>query len=115
MSGDWVSNLNTQISSTDYVVTIISAYFNKALYGTMPDAANYFTVPVASAYTEGGTWRLRADYPSTNAITTGPGQWVISTLILSIDFSKQFPQQVFTLEGTNDQRRTGAAGTAIIE
>lgn len=116
MDGDWISNLNTQISSTDYVVTIISAYFNKPLVGSMGSAENYFTVPAASAFIQGGTWHIRADYPSTAPASSTPtGEWVISTLILSNDFSKQFPLQEFTLSGSSNQRRSGAATTPIID
>jgi len=114
MDGDWVSNLDTQINSSNYVVTIISAYFNKSLVGTMGNAQDFFTVSVASAFIQGGTWRIRADYPSTAPASSTPtGEWVISTLILSNDFSKQFPLQEFTLNRGN--RKSGAATTPIID
>lgn len=113
MNGDWVDYLVTGIPASDYMVTIISAYFNQEL--TMdPTASSNFTIPYTSAYVVGGIWRIRADYPSAAKKGTTEGVWIINTLILSKTFSKQLPVQTFTLSGTDAQRRGGAAGSAVI-
>lgn len=108
-SGDWIADLDTSIDASKYIVTIISVYYNKPL--NINTAAN-FTIPYASAFIAGGTWHITADYASANAASSTPvGEWVVSTLILSNDFSKQFPQQSVPMGGG----RSGAAGTAIID
>ena len=56
---DWVLNLDTNISATEFVVNTISAYYNREL-----DIDGYATVPNFSAYIQDGTWRLTADFPS---------------------------------------------------
>ncbi len=113
-SGDWIRNLNTNVSSANYVMTIISVYFNKEL--RMDYAPNNFVIPYASAFIENGTWHITADYASAYPVSSTPvGRWIISTLILSKDFSKQFPQQTVNLSGTNNARRGGAATTPVID
>ncbi len=108
-NGDWIQDLDTSIDAGKYIVTIISVYYNKPL--VISSAAN-FTIPYASAFIEDGTWHITADYASANAASSSPvGEWVVSTLILSNDFSKQFPQQSVPMGGG----RSGAAGTAIID
>ncbi|MDT0293163.1 hypothetical protein ACFQ3R_09165 [Mesonia ostreae] len=109
MNGDWVLDFNTNINSSEYVVTIISAFFNQGL--EMSSNPSNFTIPYISAYVDGGTWHLIADYPSANPVTANQGVWVIRTLILSKDFSKDFPQQVVNMNGT----RAGAAATPVID
>lgn len=109
MNGDWVLDFNTNINSSEYVVTIISAFFSQGL--EMSSNPTNFTIPYISAYIDGGTWHLIADYPSANPVTNAEGVWVIRTLILSKDFSKDFPQQVVDLNGT----RNGAASTPVID
>src|SRR5690554_164399 len=96
MNGDWVDYLVTGIPAADYVVTITSAYFNQEL--TMDGtASSNFTIPYTSAYVVDGIWRIRADYPSASKKGSSEGVWVITTMILSKTFSKQFPVQTFNV------------------
>ncbi|EAQ48760.1 hypothetical protein [Leeuwenhoekiella blandensis] len=82
---DWVLNLDTNISATEFVVNTISAYYNREL-----DIDGYATVPNFSAYIQDGTWRLTADFPSANNLYDNEiGTWTITTLIYSRDLSKQ--------------------------
>jgi len=82
---DWIFDLNTNISATDFVVNTISAYYNREL-----DIDGYATVPNFSAYIQGGTWHLTADFPSANNLYDNEiGTWTITTLIYSRDLSKQ--------------------------
>lgn len=113
MNGDWVLNFNTNIDASKYVVTITSAFFNQEL--VMSSNASNFTIPYASAFIQGGTWRIIADYPSANpTVVSDLRLWVIRTLIISKTFSKELPQQNVTLTGTNEERRTGAAASPVI-
>jgi hypothetical protein len=106
--GDWIQDLNTSIDASNYTLTIISVYYNKPL--RISSSAN-FAIPYASAFTKGGTWHITADYASASGVSPSPvGEWVINTLILSNDFSKQFPQQSVPMGGG----RGGAATTPVI-
>lgn len=108
MQGDWVKEFNTNIDTSKYVITIISAYFNQEL--KMTSEVQNFTIPYASAYEKDSTWRIKADYPSADPRTIAPGKWVISTLILSKNFSKVLGQQNVPMGGGT----SGTAGTVII-
>lgn len=114
--GDWISSLNTNIDASQYIVTVISAYFNKELQMSA-GGGNNFVIPYVSAYVgPGNTWYITADYASAAPVSGGPvGQWIISTLILSKDFSKEFPQQTVNFSGGNLTRRGGAATTPVID
>lgn len=109
--GDWVENFDTNIPSSEYVVTVISAYYNQPLM-MWGDKANNFANPYVSAFIEGGTWRIVADYPDAlNITTTQPGEWRVNTLILSRSFSKILPVQTFNLNNSN----SGSASTPVID
>lgn len=109
--GDWIQDLDTSIPSSEYVITIISAYYNQELTMEAADASN-FAIPYISAFVKDGTWHISADYPSAkNRNTTEPGKWVINTLILSRAFSKILPTQTFDLSNTS----SGAATTPVID
>ena len=114
MNGDWVLDFNTNIDASKYVVTITSAFFNQEL--VMSSSSNNFTIPYASAYVDGGTWHIIADYPSAKPTVNDELRlWTIRTLILSKTFSKELPQQNVTLSGSNEERRTGAATSPVID
>lgn len=106
-TGDWVENFNTNIPSSDYMLTVISAYYNQAL--KIKDVNENFTIPFISAFIDSGdgTWRIVADYPSAdNVNTTEVGEWIINTLILSKSFSKIFPTQEFGLNNSTSGSAT---------
>jgi len=103
---DWIYDLNTNISATDFVVNTISAYYDKEL-----DIDAYATVPNFSAYIQGGTWHLTADFPSANNLYNNEiGTWTITTLIYSRDLSKQLGTITIPMAGSS----TGSRATPII-
>lgn len=103
---DWIYDLNTNISATDFVVNTISAYYDKEL-----DIDAYATVPNFSAYIQGGTWHLTADFPSANNLYDNEiGTWTITTLIYSRDLSKQLGTITIPMAGSS----TGSRATPII-
>lgn len=109
--GDWVQEFNTNIPSSRYVVTVISAYYNQPLK-MYNDKKDNFTNPYVSAHIVDGTWRITADYPDAFNVTgTNPGVWVINTLILSRAFSKVLPAQTHNLNNAN----TGTAPSPAID
>lgn len=104
---DWVYDLNTNISASEFVVNTISAYYDKEL-----DLDAYGTVPNFSAYISGGTWHLTADFPSANNLYTNEqGTWTITTLIYSRDLSKQFGTITIPMGGA----ATGSSTNPIID
>ena len=101
MKGDWVEEFHTNIDASKYVITIISAYFNQEL--KMSSEIENFSIPYASAYVKGDTWWIKADYPGADPSGSLVGEWVINTLILSKNFSKEFPQEIVPMGGSNTQ------------
>ena len=112
MNRDWIAKFDTNIPSADYVVTIISAYFNQELRMTDSSGFLNFSTPYTSASIDlsSGNWIINADYPSAHN-ATGTGVWVINTLILSKAFSKELTQQTVIMGGA----KGGAASTPIID
>jgi len=110
--GDWILNFDTRISSLDYDVTIISAYFNKELVITYSGPSDNFSLPYTFVYSSGNTWRIIADFPSASPRYSSPaGVWTINTLIFSKDLSKQLGNIENSMSGSS----TGAAATPIID
>ena len=109
MNGDWVKEFHTNIDASKYVITIISAYFNQEL--KMSSEYLNFSIPYASAYIKDGTWWIKADYPGADPSGGLVGEWVINTLILSKNFSKEFPQEIVPMGGST----TGQAVNPIID
>lgn len=103
---DWVADFNTNVDATKYGMIVISAFFNRGL--EMGPDSN-FTIPAVSSFVVGGTWRIRADYPS--AASTSNGIWTIKTLIITKNISKEFPLQTVVMDG----KTTEEALTPIID
>ena len=108
MDGDWVANFNTKVDATKYGMIVISAFFN--LDAIMVKYPKTFTIPSASAFIEGGTWRILADYPSAEKSGSGAGVWTITTLILTKSVYKELTKQTVKMAG----KTSGAAATPII-
>jgi hypothetical protein len=109
---DWIKDFDTGIDSSNYVVIVTSASFNQELDLTPnPGVETNSSIPFASAYIDGGTWHLVADYPqAANLDETQMGIWTISTLIFSNDVSKQFGTINIPMANTS----SGAAASPII-
>ncbi len=104
---DWVLDFDTGISSTDFVLNTISAYYDREL-----DISQYSSIPYYSAFIRNGTWHIIADFPTANNVDENElGTWTISTLIYSRDLSKQLG----TVEVLMDGKNAGAAANAIIK
>lgn len=104
---DWVYEFDTQISSTDFVVTAISAHYDREL-----DIPSYATIPYYSCYEKDGTWRITADFPvANNRYSSEIGTWTVTTLIYSRDLSKQLGTITIPMGGNS----TASASTPIID
>lgn len=108
MDGDWVFDLNTNIPSNNYVMAILSAYYNSPL--KMSSNNSNFAIPYISAFIKDNTWHITADYPSADP-GGNVGTWVISTLILSKEFSRNLPAVSQNLNGGT----SGTATTPVID
>ncbi|PTT33690.1 hypothetical protein DBR28_14350 [Chryseobacterium sp. HMWF028] len=108
VNGDWISNYDTKISSTDYTVTVVGSSFNTSLNtntGTTPPTyapANVF------AFTSAGTWRLAADYLATATPGGVNGTWTIYCLVINNSILKTLTPVSQNLGGLNN----GAAASA---
>ena len=111
---DWVKNFDTGIDASDYVVIATSASYDLELdltdSGTGPE--KNASLPYTSTFVDGGTWRIKADYPqAANVDEAAIGTWTITTLIFSSDVSKQFGTIDIPMSNTS----TGTAITPIID
>lgn len=102
VNGDWVLDFDTKVSSTNYALVILSAWFDQDLKGDNP------APPVARAKEIGGTWHLEADYSAVSSDTNGA--WNITCVVYPKTYAKIFPLQVVNMSNGS----TAAAATPII-
>ena len=102
VNGDWVLDFDTKISSTDYALVILSAWFDQDLTGSNP------APPVARTKAIDGTWHLEADYSAVSSDTNGA--WNITCAVYPKNYAKIFPLQTVNMNGNT----TATAATAII-
>jgi len=103
---DWVLDFDTQINANDFVLNTISAYYDREL-----DIGQYSSIPYYSAFIQGNTWHIIADFPSANNVNPSElGTWTISTLIYSRDLSKQLGNVEVLMGGDT----VGAATNPVI-
>lgn len=111
---DWVLDFNTNISSNDFDLIVISSYYNKELIlsGANTNGPENTSLPYTATFIKGTKWHIIADYPvAANLDTSEIGTWTITTLIFSKDLSKQFG----TLEIPMSNASIGTAETPIID
>ena len=77
--GDWIANLNTNIDSERYDMSVLSA----VLLGAEIDFNHTGPgeVPKISAFEEGKTWRIKADFDSFNTKDGRNGTWVFYVMV----------------------------------
>ncbi len=102
VNGDWVLDFDTKISSTNYALVILSAWFDQDLNGDNP------APPVARAKEIGGSWHLEADYSAISSDVNGA--WYITCAVYPKTYAKIFPLQVVDMNNTS----TAAAVTPVI-
>ena len=102
VNGDWVLDFDTKVSSTNYALVILSAWFDQDLEGDNP------APPVARAKEIGGTWHLEADYSAVSSDNNGA--WNITCVVYPKTYAKIFPLQVVNMSNGS----TAAAATPII-
>lgn len=88
---DWVFDFDTGVDANDFVLIVISSYFNLELNtSSSTGAADNSSLPYTATFIKNGTWHIIADYPMVaNLDPTAIGTWTLSTLIFSRDLSKQ--------------------------
>ena len=77
--GDWIANLNTNIDSDRYDMSVLSA----VLLGAEIDFNHTGPgeVPKISAFEEGKTWRIKADFDSFSTKDGRNGTWVFYVMV----------------------------------
>jgi len=101
---DWVENFNTKISSTDYSVMVLSAYFDRDVRGATTAIPSYGVKSV------NGEWVLYADYSEVAAASNGT--WTLVCAIYPKTYVKIFSERgPFNISSTS----TGADSTPILQ
>jgi len=103
---DWVSNFDTKISNTDYVVIITGLTLSPNTL--TPNTANSFNALNFRAFVQNGTWRLYVDYAGATTLNDANGNWTVNCLVINRSIIQQLSTQTFNLAGQN----TGAAAAA---
>ena len=93
---DWISDFNTNISTTNYTVVVVGSSFSEQFL-TSTNANTYNPVNV-NAFISGGTWRLTADYSGGGS--TNNGTWTIYCLVLNNSQVKSLSDVTANLGGT---------------
>lgn len=77
--GDWIANLNTNIDSDRYDMSVLSAVLLGAdmAFGDNPGPGQ---VPTISTFEEGKTWRIKADFDGYST-KQGNGTWVFYVMV----------------------------------
>ena len=103
VNGDWVENFNTKINSNDYSLMVLSAYFDRDLYG--PNIA----IPSYGVKSVNNEWQIYADY--SQLAPTSNGVWTIVCAVYPKTYVKIFPEHgPFNLNGTT----TGSDNAPIL-
>ncbi|WP_434979613.1 hypothetical protein [Daejeonia sp. YH14] len=134
VNADWLNNFDTKVSSANFAMQITNAVFiipnsdgSNDPDGTLrmhtPSSGNagtgrtYFAAQYSYATTQGGTWRLIADFRNSgtekrNASDTAEpnGTWIFDVLIIDKRFVSDKGVQEFNLNGSS----TGTATTAVV-
>ncbi|MDQ1095253.1 MULTISPECIES: hypothetical protein [Chryseobacterium] len=109
VNGDYISNFDTKISTSDYTLIIVGSYFNLFLaVDTGNPNRNRFTPQNVFAFKSNGTWRITADFPSTSSlgdtgtsVGTPNGNWTIYTMIIRNNQVVNNSDATFDLGGSN--------------
>lgn len=119
-SGDWVENLDTQISAADYTLIVVGSNFE-----TKPIDAGLKVSPsglgVGATYSpqsvfaypdsEGKTWRLRADFVGGEpAIDKSSGTWHIQCIAINNSVVKAIPRIEHDMGGNRVSTATRPSG-----
>ena len=94
---DWISNFNTNISTTSYTLVVVGSSFSEQILNSST-AGSYNPVNV-NAFASGGTWRLTADYSGGGSANNGT--WTIYCLVLNNSQVKSLLDVTANLGGTN--------------
>lgn len=92
---DWVESFNTKINSNDFSLMVLSAYFDRDVYGTLT------AIPTYGVKSVNNEWILYADYSEIN--TNGAnGSWTFVCAIYPKTYVKIFPERgPFNIGGTS--------------
>lgn len=103
---DWLANFDTKIPTSDYVVIITGLHFNsKNLTSGTTDVDNYNPLNFG-AFTQGGTWRIMADYNGGSTTDGTNGNWTVKCLVINKSIIQVLPAEVVDLGGLNNGAST---------
>lgn len=99
--GDWVERFNTRISSSDYAIVIMSAYFDR---GVDIGASGMLALPSFGVRDINGFWNLYADY--SGMAPTSNGTWTFVCAIYPKTYVKLFGEKTKDLNNTSSGTET---------
>ncbi|MDQ1159872.1 hypothetical protein QE422_000240 [Chryseobacterium sp. SORGH_AS 447] len=103
VQGDWVENFNTKINSNDYSLMVLSAYFDRDLYG------GNIAIPSYGVKSVNNEWQIYADY--SQVAPQSNGVWTIVCAVYPKTYVKIFSEHgPFNLNGTT----TGSDSVPIL-
>lgn len=103
VQGDWVENFNTKINSNDYSLMVLSAYFDRDLYG------GNIAIPSYGVKSVNNEWQIYADY--SQVAPQSNGVWTIVCAVYPKTYVKIFSEHgPFNLNGTT----TGSDNVPIL-
>lgn len=103
VQGDWVENFNTKINSNDYSLMVLSAYFDRPLFGVN------IAIPSYGVKSVNNEWQIYADYSQLSSASNGV--WTIVCAVYPKTYVKIFPEHgPFNLNGTT----TGSDSAPIL-
>jgi len=108
---DFLRDFDTGIDDTQYTMIVTAYNFDREVAFFPSGPTDGFAIPSVQAFKSGGTWHIKANYPTITTADLQNGTWTIDTLIFTSDLVKQFPQQIVNMSNT----ATGAAAIAMLD
>lgn len=108
VNGDWVSDYDTKIKTSDYTIAVIGSTFDIGSNGLSANGGGTFDPLNVYAFQSGSTWHLSADYKNAGTSNGGNGTWTLYCLVINNSVVKSLGTVTQNLGGSN----TGAAASA---
>ncbi len=100
VNGDWISDFNTNIDTSQYTLAIIGSSFDSPL--KLTSGNDGYAPNNVYAYQDAGTWHISADYRGVNTLGNISGKWTIYCFIINNTFVNQLGIFNSNLAGSNE-------------
>ncbi|XZF16550.1 hypothetical protein ACTHGU_10445 [Chitinophagaceae bacterium MMS25-I14] len=108
---DWISDFNTNISTSQYTVAVVGSSFNVGSNHLVTNGGNLEYDPFnVYAFQSGGTWHLSADFPNSGTTSSVNGSWTIYCLVINNSIIKSLGTVTSNLSGGSTGSASAPAG-----